>query len=249
MDLSSVYSEIKQFLSISDDKFDLERNINHIFKSEPEENKLEIVGEILSFINKFTPFKEITPFMSSLYSCINNTLEIKLDNIYEFEELLIKNSMMHFIQQYINYSQINQKDQVLEYLSGSLEKLQTQPLIMNIGLLLKPMYEDITYLDKLKIDHSVEVTYKLNDEIELKIKKEINTWLNSRDISLDNQEGLKEQLNMEFDRILLKYNLTKESDKSKIIHLDVMEMLTMKFTLLSLMEHIPDDSFDPVPIK
>ena len=249
MDLTSVYSEIKQILSISDDKFDLERNVNQIFKSEPEENKLEIMGDILSFINKFTPFKEIKPFMSSLYSCINNTLEIKLENVYDFEELLIKNSMMHFIQEYVNYSQLTQKDQVLQYLSDSLEKLQTQPLIMNLGLLLKPMYEDITYLDKLKKENSVEVTYNLNDESELKIKKEIDLWLNSQKISLDNQEGLKEQLNMEFDRKLLKYNLIKESEKSKIIHLEVMEMLTMKFTLLSLMEHIPDDSLEPLPIK
>ena len=249
MDLNSVYSEIKQTLSISDEDFDLERNINRIFKSEPEENKLEIVGDILSFINKFSLFKEIKPFMSSLYSSINNTLEIRLDNVFDFEDLLIKNSIMHFIQEYINYSQLTQKDQVLEYLSNSLEKLQTQPLIMNLGLLLKPVYEDITYLNKLKKVNPIEVTYNLNNETELQIKKDIDTWLKSQSISIDNQEGLKEQLNIEFNRLLLKYNLTKESKKSKRIHLEVMEMLTMQLTMLSLMDHIPDDSIEPIPIK
>jgi len=28
-----------------------------------------------------------------------------------------------------------------------------------------------------------------------------------------------------------------------------MEMLTMKLTMLSLLEQIPDDSFEPIPIK
>jgi len=249
MDLNSVYSEIKQTLSISDEDFDLERNINRIFKSEPEENKLEIVGDILSFINKFSLFKEIKPFMSSLYSSINNTLEIRLDNVFDFEDLLIKNSIMHFIQEYINYSQLTQKDQVLEYLSNSLEKLQTQPLIMNLGLLLKPVYEDITYLNKLKKVNPIEVTYNLNNETELQIKKDIDTWLKSQSISIDNQEGLREQLNIEFNRLLLKYNLTKEAEKSKRIHLEVMEMLTMHLTMLSLMGHIPADSIESIPIK
>ena len=249
MDLNSVYSEIKQTLSISDEDFDLERNINRIFKSEPEENKLEIVGDILSFINKFSLFKEIKPFMSSLYSSINNTLEIKLDNVFDFEDLLIKNSIMHFIQEYINYSQLTQKDQVLEYLSNSLEKLQTQPLIMNLGLLLKPVYEDITYQNKLKKVNPIAVIYNLNNETEVQIKIDIDTWLKSQSISIDNQEGLKEQLNIEFNRLLLKYNLTKESEKSKRIHLEVMEMLTMQLTMLSLMDHIPDDSIEPIPIK
>lgn len=66
--------------------------------------------------------------MNSLYTCITNTLEIKPENIYDYEELLVKNSVMHFVQEYINYSKISQKDQVLQFLTDSLEKLETQPL-------------------------------------------------------------------------------------------------------------------------
>jgi len=249
VDLTLIYSEIRQLLSISDEYFDLERNINIFFKSEPEENKLEILGDILSFINKFSQFKEIKPFMNSLYMCINNTLEIRLENIFDFEETLIKNSVMHFLQEYINYSQLTQKDQVLQYLTDSLEKLQTQALIMNLGLLLKPMYEDSTYLNKVEKLKSIEVKYDQHNKTEIQIKKEIDSWLKSQDISLNNQEGLKEQLNIEFDRLLLKNNLSKKSEKSKKIHLEVLEMLTMKFTVLSLMEHVPDGSIEPIPIK
>ena len=38
-------------------------------------------------------------------------------------------------------------------------------------------------------------------------------------------------------------------EKSKKLELEVIEMLTMKLTMLSLMEHIPDDSFELIPIK
>jgi len=249
VDLNSVYSEIKQFLSISDECFDLEQNINYHFRVEPDENKLEIVGDILSFVNKFSLFRDIKPFMNSLYTCINNTLEIKPESVLDFEELLIKNSIMHFVHEYINYSKINQKDQVLQYLTDSLEKLQAKPLIINLGLLLKPMYNDQNYLNNLKNIKGVEVTYNIFDDSEIQIKNEIDNWLKSQKISLDNQEELKIQLKKELERLFMKYNLSKDSDKSNNLQLEVMEMLTLKLTMLSLMEQIPDDSFEPIPIK
>ena len=249
MNLNSVYSEIKQFLSISDKCFDLEQNINYHFNAEPDENKLEIVGDILSFVNKFSLFREIKPFMNSLYTCINNTLEIKPESVLDFEQLLIKNSIFYFIQKYINYSKISQKDQVLQYLTDSLEKLQAKPLIINLGLLLKPMYKDQAYLNNLKNIEGVDVTYELLNETEIQIKNEIDNWLKSQKISLDNQEELKIQLKKELERLFIKYNLSKDSDKSNNLQLEVMEMLTLKLTMLSLMEHVPDDSFEPIPIK
>lgn len=249
MNLSSVYSEIKQFLSISDENFDLENIINSCFKTELADNKLEIVGDILSFINKFTMFQDIKPFMKSLYNCITNTLEIKPESIYDFEELLVKNAIMHFVQEHINYSKFNQKDQVLEYLADSLEKLETQPLIMNLGLLIKPMYQDQNYLTNSTIVKDVEVNYSLINDTEVQIKGEIDNWLKAQEISLGNQEELKERLLEELNLLFSKYNFSQNSEKSKKLYMETMEMLTMKLTMLSLMEHIPDDSVEPIPIK
>jgi len=249
VDLSSVYSEVKQLLSISDDNFDLERNINYYFNSEPDENKLEIIGDILSFINKFSTFKDNKPFLNSLYTCINNTLEIKPDCIFEFKELLIKNSIMHFVQEYIDYSKLNQKDQILEFLVDSLEKLQEQPLIMNLGLLIKPMYQDQEYLISLEDLKEVEVAYNMINDIEILVKNEIDLWFKTQDISLDNQDELYIYVKQEFKNIITKYNLSIDSEKSKKLELEVMEMLTMKLTMLSLMDQISDDSFEPIPIK
>lgn len=249
MDLSSIYSEVKQLLSIPDKNIDLEENLNHYYKKEPDENKLEILGDILSFVDKFSMFRDIKPFMSSLYTCINNTLEIKSKSIYDFEELLMKNSIYHFVQQYINYSKITQKDQVLEFLTDSLEKLQKQPLIMNLGLLLKPMYEDHKYLNKLENLKEVEVTYSLTNNIDLQIKQKIDSWLESQDINLNKQNELKNNLKIEFKKLLTNYNLALDSEKAKKLEMEVLEMFTMKLTMESLMEHMQEDSFEPIPVK
>lgn len=249
MDLNSLYSEIKQLLSISDNNFDLEQKLNQYYSRESDENKLEIIGDILSFIDKFSMFRDIKPFMNSLYTCINNSLEIKLESIFDFEELLVKNSIMHFVQQYINYSKINQKDQVLEFLTDSLEKLQKQPLVMNLGLLLKPMYQDQKYLNTLEELKEVEVNYNLATDVDLQIKQEIDSWLNAQDINLDKQDELKEFLKQKFENLVTKYNLAIGSEKSKKLEMEVIEMLTMKLAMLSLMEFVPEDSFGSIPIK
>ena len=249
MDLSSVYSEVKQFLSIPDENFDLERNINHFFNSESDESKLEIIGEILRFINRFSMFKDIKPFMNSLYNCINNTLEIKPDSIFDFEELLTKNSIMHFVQEYINYSKLNHKDQVLEFLVDSLEKLQIDPLILNLGLLIKPMYQDQAYLNNLESLKEVEVSYNVANDTEIQIKNEIDNWFKTQEICIENQDKLHELLKQQLKNILINHNVSLDSEKAKKLEVEVMEMLAMKLTMLSLMEDLPDESLEPIPIK
>jgi len=249
VDFSSVYSEIKQLLSLSDERFDLEVYIDRHFSAEPEENKLEIIGDILHFINKFTMFKDIKPFMNSLYTCITKTLEIKLDSIYDFEELLIKNAIIHFVQEHINYSKISQENQVLEYLTDSLEKLEIQPLITNLGLLIKPMYLDQNYVSNLNNLQEVEVNYNLTNGTEIQIKSKIDNWLKKQEIDLDKQKELQEKLSEELDRLFNKYNISKNSEKSKKLQLEAVEMLNMKLTMLSLMEQFSDDSYEPIPIK
>jgi len=249
VNLSSVYSDIKQFLSISDENFDLEKTINLYFKSEPDENKLELLADILSFINYFSMFKEIKPFMNSLYNCINNTIEFTTDSMKDFEELLIKNSILHFVQEYIDYSQLTHKRKILRFLSDSLEKLQVQPLIINLGLLLKPMYQDREYLDHLDKIKETEVKYILDNEAEIQIKEQIDNWLRSRNINLDNQEEVKEHLKHEFDALVFKYNIKQSNEIYKRLQMEILEMLSMKLALISLTILTSDDSLEPIPIK
>ena len=247
-DLGSQYSEIKSFLSIPDDRFDLEETINETFKSESEDKKLYVLGKVLNFIANFAMFKEIKPFMNSVFICVKKTLEIKTQNLGDYDELLIKNSLMRFVQEYITYSNLSQKEEILNFIARSFEKLQLQPLIINLGLLLKPMYSDNEYLNKIKDYEEIEVTYILNDENEVIIKKEIDKWLETQELNLENQSAMREQLLEKYDQLVGEYNLSKESKSYQKLIKEVEEMLAMRLTVMSLMESI-DESFEPIPIN
>lgn len=241
--------EIQNFLSISDEEFDLKDVINETFQS--QENKEYIVEKILAFIYNFAMFKDNRHFMKSVFKYLKKTLDIKLTSIADFEELLIKNSLMNFIQEYVEYANISQKEQVLNFLADSFERLGLQPLIINIGLLLKPMYTDQDYIDKLSKMEEVEVEYVLSDDIQMEIKKTIDDWLKTQELNLNKQEELKDKLKDEYDKLVEQHNLSKSSDSYKVLLTEVIEMLSMKLTMLSLMGDFGDfdDDLEPVPIN
>ncbi|MBD3195407.1 MAG: hypothetical protein GF317_10150 [Candidatus Lokiarchaeota archaeon] len=217
---------------------------------ESEEIKLKILEKTLTFIYHFAMFKEIVPFMGSVFICVKKTLEYKVDTLKDFEQLLIKNALMRFIQEYITYSKLSQKEKVLDFLTASLGKLQLQPLIINLGLLLKPMYEDEEYIKKIKDYEEVEVTYILNSEEEVDIKKAIDQWLETQHVSLDNQTQLKSDLEVKFNQLINGCGLSSDSDHCKTLWTEVVEMMNMKLTVLSLMESIPEEEkFAPIKIN
>jgi len=247
MDLDLKYSEIKRYLSLPDDAFNLEQLLNKYYKKEAD--RIEILGSISYFIQYFSIFKTVKPFMKSVYFCIENTVEMEIESLTDFKELLIKNSLMRFVQEYVNYAQLTQKRQILKLLSDSLEKLQIQPIIINLGLLLKPMYQDQEYLDRLELKKAKEITYLLSDEIEIKIKTKIDNWLKTQTLTLDNQNDLRGELLRSYDLLAKEYHLVESSELYRNLSLEVIEMLNMRFTMQSLMESISDESFEPIPIK
>jgi len=247
MDLDFKYSEIKRYLSLPDDVFNLEQLLNKYYNKEAD--RIEILGSISYFIQYFSIFKTVKPFMKSVYFCIENTVEMEIESLTDFKELLIKNSLMRFVQEYIDYAQLTQKRQILKLLSDSLEKLQIQPIIINLGLLLKPMYQDQEYLDRLELKKAKEITYLLSDEIEIKIKTKIDNWLKTQTLTLDNQNDLRSELLRSYDLLVKEYHLVESSELYRNLSLEVIEMLNMRFTIQSLMESISDESFEPIPIK
>lgn len=243
MDLESKYSEIRMLLAINDGKFDLDQ----VMSGWPEDKKLAVLDKVLNFVQNFYMFKELKPFMNSVYICIKKTLEIQAD-IDDYEELLVKNAIMRFLQEYITYSNLSQKEEILNFLAQSLGKLAFKPLIINLGLILKPMYSDEDYLNKIKDYEEIEVSYILNDENEIKIKREIDKWLESQFISLNNQDQLRIKLKEVYDRLVSSFNLSMESEIYTKILKEVNEMLAMRLTVLSLMNSV-NESLEPIPIK
>jgi len=247
MEFESKYIEIRQFLSVSELEFNLAKKIDENFDS--DNLKIEILSKISQFINYFSIFKSVKPFMNSVYCCIESTLDIGAVSANDFKELLVKNALMRFVQEYIDYSQLSQKRQILKLLSDSFEKLQIQPIIINLGLLLKPMYQDEAYLDRINNNKDVEISYSLLDGIEIKIKTIIDQWLKTQVISLNNQDKIKTELRKKYEDLASNFKIIKDSDFYLKIYTEVTEMLSMRLTMISLMGAISDDSFEPIPIK
>ncbi len=247
MDFESKYFEIRQFLSISELEFNLDKKIDELFDS--DSLKMEILSNITQFIYYFSIFKNVKPFMNSVYYCIETTLEIRVESVSDFKELLVKNALMRFVQEYIDYSQLTQKRQVLKFLSDSFEKLQIQPIIINLGLLLKPMYQDKAYLDRANKTKEEKIYYSLLTENEIKIKTIIDEWLKIQVITLNNQDEIKTELGKIYEDLMISFKIIKSSEIYKKLFKEIMEMLSMRLTLISLTESISDDSFEPIPIK
>ena len=247
MNFESKYIEIREFLSIPELEFNLDKKIDGLFDS--DSLKMEILSKITQFINYFSIFKNVKPFMNSVYYCIETTLDLGVESISDFKELLVKNALMRFVQDYIEYAQLTQKRQILRLLSDSFDKLQIQPLIINLGLLLKPMYQDKAYLDRANNSKDEEISYSLLDEIEVKIKTIIDEWLKVQVITLTNQDKIKTELRKKYEDLASNFKIIKDSDIYLKLFTEVMEMLSMRLAMISLMESISDDSFAPIPIK
>jgi len=247
MGLGSIYSDIQGFLSIPNEVFSLEFHINRNFSSENQ--RMEILSKIRSFVYHFSLFKDVKPFMNSVYQCIVDTLDMRIESITDFEELLIKNALMRFIQEYVNYSKLTHKRQTLKLFSDSLEKLQLQPLIINLGLFLKPMYQDINYLNSLNTVEEVEVNYSLNNEYEMKIKSHIDQWLKSQVLDLDNHINTEMSLVKEFNSCANSFNISEDQELYERLLTEAKEMLSMRLTMMSLMDSLSDDHSEPLLIR
>ncbi|TFF97204.1 MAG: hypothetical protein EU541_08530, partial [Promethearchaeota archaeon] len=187
--LNSAYQKIKNFLSISNDNEELERIIERYSFS--EEFLLQLLDKIYQFLNYFAMFNDIEPFMKSLFITIKKSFEFKIETVDDFQQILIKNTLTRLIQEYLTYSKTHNEQKVLGYLTDSLQKLKIGPLIVNLGLIVKPMYEDEAYVEKIEEFEEVEVSYVLNDEQEIGIKKQIDSWLETQEISLNEQDRLE----------------------------------------------------------
>lgn len=246
MRIYSKFEEIQSFLSISNESFDLEDFINrYIFSAQ---DKITILDKILKFINLFEMFKSIKPFMKTINNCILQSLEITAENIDDYDELLLKTTLFKLLNEFIEYQKLSKKDFVLDYLTGSFKSMQLQPLIINLGLMVKPIYTDLSYVKKIEDLEQVEVSYVSGDNKEIEIKSRIDKWISRQRLDLNQQEETRFQLIREFENLIMEYSIEKGTSQFKRLMNEVNEMLTLKFTILSLMDSVSED-IAPIPIK
>lgn len=246
MRIYSKFEEIQSFLSISNESFDLEDFINrYIFSAQ---DKITILDKILKFINLFEMFKSIKPFMKTINNCILQSLEITAENIDDYDELLLKTTIFKLLNEFIEYQKLSKKDFVLDYLTGSFKCMQLQPLIINLGLMVKPIYTDLSYVKKIEDLEQFEVSYVSGDNKEIEIKSRIDKWISRQRLDLNQQEETRFQLIREFENLIMEYSIEKGTSQFKRLMNEVNEMLTLKFTILSLMDSVSED-IAPIPIK
>jgi hypothetical protein len=111
------------------------------------------------------------------------------------------------------------------------------------------MYQDKAYLDRINNIKEVEVSYSFFDKIEIEIKTIIDAWLKSQVITLSNQDKIRIELRKKYEDLANDFKIIRDSDFYLNLSTEVMEMLSMRLTILSLMESISDDSFEPIPIN
>ncbi|TFF89693.1 MAG: hypothetical protein EU548_06820 [Promethearchaeota archaeon] len=255
--------EIQAFLSIPDEKFKLKQLLQTYYPS-PQVQSI-ILSRILSFLYKFQLFKEVEPFMMAVYSNIYKTLEVEIKNLEEFEFILVKISLTGFIQDYVNFMKIHDKEKVFEFLTQSFGKLGLEPLIINLGLLLKPLYQEQVKLEPLEaldiekeepqlaelteIAEEIEEVQILVDTAPKLIKEGVNDWFEAQVLDLDSQDLLREKLKIFYDDMAEIYDIKQNSELYNQLLVEVNEMLSLKLTVLSLMESVSDTSFNPLPIK
>jgi len=193
-------------------------------------------------------FKSIKPFMKTINNCILQSLEITAENIDDYDELLLKTTLFKLLNEFIEYQKLSKKDFVLDYLTGSFKSMQLQPLIINLGLMVKPIYTDLSYVKKIEDLEQVEVSYVSGDNKEIEIKSRIDKWISRQRLDLNQQEETRFQLIREFENLIMEYSIEKGTSQYKRLMNEVNEMLTLKFTILSLMDSVSED-IAPIPIK
>ncbi|MFO8017051.1 MAG: hypothetical protein R6U96_00305 [Promethearchaeia archaeon] len=243
----AIYYEIRKFLGIPDESFDLYKIVNHTYESDTA--KLKVLEEIYVFTQKFSMFKDINPLMASLYSYVRQCINQKPEDMKKIDQSLIKTTLMGFISEFVEYTQEEQQDKVLDFLTESLGKLSLEPLVINLGLLLKPMYEDEEYLKESTATKMAEVAYSKDGDKETSIKAAINNWIEDHEITLSSQEKMESQLMKQFKKLARKHHIEKGSELYRTLKVDIKEMLALKFTVSSLMEGISDESTEPDPLK
>jgi hypothetical protein len=183
-----------------------------------------------------------------LHEIIISSFDI-IESPSELQETLLKSVLLRITEIYIDYSQFPDKEKILKTLSQSLEILAPSALIINLGLMVKPVFSDPNYIEKQKVEEVYNVEKIDSSEIALRIKSEIDSWIKMQRLIVDEQEMLRSQLDAKVDELAANYNLSPTAPELVQIRNECTEMLNMQLTILSLTSELGDDDLSPIPIN
>jgi hypothetical protein len=245
MSASELQTRLVQILGVAQSDQSLYKKISENFPDPSAQTT--VIKQITQFLGYFDMFKSLKALSKELLIIINDTFEM-CEQPSEFQEILLKSILLRFTEIYIDHAGYADKDKIIKTLSQSLEILAPQALIINLGLMVKPIFSDVKYLAEQSQVEEKHVEEVDNSQIALKIKKQIDAWIKSQSLNVDDQAALTEKLGAKVSALAKELKLPEDCKEFRQIMLECTEMLNMQLTMLSLMMDLDDEDLSPQPI-
>jgi hypothetical protein len=206
-----------------------------------------IIEETRKFLDFFSTYLREEEFQKRVFEIIQISYEIceLIDNI---SDVLLKTTFVNLLELYMDYSRIQLKDEMLNYLSLSFENLAPGPKILNLCLLVEPILKSKEYITDQSRLAEFEVIYSPMSRSEIQLKQEVDKWIKSQTLDPSKQDFLLSQLTSLISALAVKYGINKSTEEYQELEIECKEMLNMQLTLLSLMSELGDEDLSPKPV-
>ncbi|HMF32069.1 MAG TPA: hypothetical protein VKK79_11670 [Candidatus Lokiarchaeia archaeon] len=223
----------------------VEQDLTENFKD--PKAKEEGIQKISEFVLYFSLFQGLKALRAELHRSIRDSIEMA-ENVADLSELMQKTILLRLVEIYVDNARLEQKDKILNILSSSLETLAPGPLFLNLGLLVKPVFQDEEFQQKQETQEEKEIVYAVEytpvSSHDVEIKHAIDNWIRSQQLNLDSQEILHLSLKNQFEQECSTRGVTPRDD----LLMQCQEMLNMQLTIVSLQMSLEDDE-DCAPVK
>lgn len=206
-----------------------------------------IVDETRKFLNYFSTYLRGEEFQRRIFEIIQISYEI-CDLVDNMPDVLVKTTFVNLLELYLDYSNLERKDEMLNYLTLSFDSLAPGPKILNLCLLVEPVLKSEKYITDQTKYAEFEVVYAPMTSTEIRLKNEVDKWIKSQKLDPTRQDFLMHQLSGILGGLAIKFDVNTATEAYKELEIECREMLNMQLTVLSLMSEMGDEDLSPQPL-
>ncbi len=206
-----------------------------------------IIEETRKFLDLFSTYLRGEEFQKRIFEIIQISYEI-CDLVDNMPDVLQKTSFVNLLELYLDYSRLERKDEMLNYLTLSFDTLAPGPRILNLCLLVDPVLKSKEYIQDQNKLAEMEIIYTPMTSTEKSLKAEVDRWIKSQKLDLSQQEFLTSQLKALLNKLVIKYDINTSTESYQELIIECQEMLNMQLTVLSLMSELGDEDLSPKPL-
>ncbi len=239
------FSDLHTFFDEPAKEEDIRHTLEESFSDiKDRETGVAILSE---FVRYFAIFQTLGPLRLEVHRCIVEAIKMA-EKVLDLGELLQKSILLRIVEIYIENSGLGQKEKILNILSTSLETLAPGPLFLNLGLLVRPVFQQESYQRTQKEQEEREIVYSVEYKTvsngDFEIKQAMDKWIKAQRIDLDAQDKMKRALNEKFQEECARRKVPARDD----LLFQVQEMLNMQLTIASLQMSLGEEDLTPTPI-